>query len=377
MGVRMPSRGPFSAGDEPEWLERYLSGECTAAESARIEHWVAADPANAATLAAARRVWEATGPLPQRFSPDAALRAIRQRAHATVPHTRPRGVGSGATGLRALIPALGARAARPQSLMATMVVVALGAGLVVGSLRHRGSLASPGRVYTTAAGQRLSVTLIDGTRLTLAPASRVRLSADYGQGMVGRELELEGEAYFAVVHDAAHPFAVRAHGAVARDVGTAFDVRAYPEDAGMRVAVAEGVVAIGGVEVRAGDVATAADGRAAVAHAVDVATLTTWRQGGLAFRDTPLTDVARDIARTFGLRVTIADSGLGTRPITATFGSESVDDVLDEVTHLVGARYERMGQRVVIRRRIGQAGAAHEPVSPQPLQTARAGPALP
>ena len=59
-----------------------------------------------------------------------------------------------------------------------------------------------------------------------------------------REVELEGEAYFAVVHDAARPFAVRAHGAVATDVGTAFDVRAYPEDAGARIAVTEGAVAV-------------------------------------------------------------------------------------------------------------------------------------
>jgi len=64
------------------------------------------------------------------------------------------------------------------------------------------------REYTTAAGQRLSVTLDDGTQLTLAPASRVRLAAGYGEGRAtggsktrpygARELELEGEAYFAV-----------------------------------------------------------------------------------------------------------------------------------------------------------------------------------
>src|SRR5919107_4622478 len=58
-------------------------------------------------------------------------------------------------------------------------------------------------------------------------------------------MALEGEAYFDVVHDVKRPFTVHAGQMVAQDLGTRFTVRLYPEDAGARVVVREGRVAIG------------------------------------------------------------------------------------------------------------------------------------
>jgi hypothetical protein len=52
------------------------------------------------------------------------------------------------------------------------------------------------------------------------------------------------EAYFDVVYEQDRPFIVRAGDLVAKDLGTQFTVRAYPEDAGARVVVREGRVAI-------------------------------------------------------------------------------------------------------------------------------------
>ncbi len=304
-----------------------------------------------------------------------------------------------------------------------MVVIALGIGVAISSVWRRAAVASPGRTYATAAGQRLSVTLVDGTQLTLAPASRVRVAADYGQGPAARELELDGEAYVAVVHDTAHPFAVRTHGAVAWDVGTAFDVRAYPEDAGAKIAVAEGAVAVtvaggcpmgvrarispvalphllatrenasarsewgyapasastaagkGGpcsADARAGDVATVENEGVSVKHGADIAAHTAWRQGGLAFEDTPLREVVRDIHRAFGVKITVLDSALLGRPVTATFSDQPLDLVLDEVTRVVGARYEQTATGIVVRS--GIAGARSRQGAPRPpLMTARAG----
>lgn len=223
----------------------------------------------------------------------------------------------------------------------------------------------------TAAGQRLSVTLVDGTQFTLAPASRVGVAADYGRLGARRDVELEGEAYFVVAHDAAHPFAVRAHGAVARDIGTAFDMRAYPEDAGARIAVAEGAVVVRAemrrpgsrllspvspllshaAELRVGDVATISDVGIAVQHRADIAGLTGWMQGKLVFNGTPLGEAVREVGRMFGVRVTVADSVLATEPLNGAFDDATVDGVLDAITGVVGGRYERVGDTMVIRRR--------------------------
>ena len=97
-------------------------------------------------------------------------------------------------------------------------------------------------MYATAAGEREAVTLVDGTRVTLAPTSRLQLPADYGQA--GREMTLEGEALFEVMHNAAHPFRVRSGRVVTEDIGTRFAVRAWDNGAAVQVAVVEGRVGV-------------------------------------------------------------------------------------------------------------------------------------
>jgi ferric-dicitrate binding protein FerR (iron transport regulator) len=64
-----------------------------------------------------------------------------------------------------------------------------------------------------------------------------------GFGTSTREVFLEGQAFLRVRHDSTRPFVVNAGGTRAIDLGTAFEVRAYPNE-GVRVAVTEGVVEV-------------------------------------------------------------------------------------------------------------------------------------
>ena len=73
----------------------------------------------------------------------------------------------------------------------------------------------------------------------LAPESHLHLSRDYGHET--RAVTLEGEAAFLPTHDAKHPFMVRTAQAVTQDIGTTFEVSAYPEAPATRVVVAEEV----------------------------------------------------------------------------------------------------------------------------------------
>jgi transmembrane sensor len=255
------------------------------------------------------------------------------------------------SGLPSIWPrAIGGRAARPLSAIAAIVVVALGVSLlVVRSVSHHAVLPMPGREYATAAGQRLSVTLMDGTRLTLAPASRVQVAADYGRPAGAREVALEGEAYFAVAHDAVHPFAVRAHGAVARDIGTAFDVRAYPEDVGARIAVTEGAVAVSTAQLHAGDVATVTNSELIVEHQADVAAMISWTAGRLTFENTGMGDVVRELGRWYDVELRIATPALEAQHITATYTNQPIDAVMQLIAHALGATVERHGRTMVLR----------------------------
>ncbi len=350
--------------DDIDWalVGRAFAGELCPDARAAFDRWVAADPARARMVETLRAEWHRSAQLPllpaaeDPIDRTAALQVLRQRMSAVasmqhphaVPHLRPQGVG-GEWWHRVPIPAVGRRAVRSLPVVAGMLLVALGIGLAVHSLSGRNTLASLRHGYATATGQRLSVTLVDGTQLTLAPASRVHLAADYGRGAAGREVELEGEAYFAVAHDAAHPFVVRARGAVARDVGTAFDVRAYPEDAEARIAVAEGVVAVtNATQLRAGDVAMVGGGAVTVEHGVDVKSLAGWRAGRLVFERIPLGQVVRDLSRWYGADIRVRDSALADQRVSVTFGEPTVASALALLAPVAGARVERAGSAYML-----------------------------
>lgn len=117
------------------------------------------------------------------------------------------------------------------------MMIAIGLGLAYTVTPKSSTL----REYATHVGERRIVLLQDGTRLTLGPLSRVRIAPDYGRR--SREVTLNGEAYFAVVHDSRHPFAVLTNNVTITNVGTEFNVRGYNGE--VRVAVAKGEVMIG------------------------------------------------------------------------------------------------------------------------------------
>ncbi|MEG3084363.1 FecR domain-containing protein [Sphingomonas sp. PB2P12] len=174
----------------------------------------------------------------------------------------------------------------------------------------------------TRAGERRTVALDDGSSILLAGASKVTLDAnDPRLATVDR-----GEMLFRVRHDAARPFAVRVDGLRLIDLGTVFDVKTA---AGRTVvAVAEGAVMVDpdGAAMRlAPGQAVVADGTTLVRRAVDVADVGGWHAGRLAFDDVPLSEVAADLSRHLGRRVTAAPA-IARRTFRGTLNVTTVAD---------------------------------------------------
>ncbi|TDO21862.1 FecR family protein [Pedobacter duraquae] len=94
----------------------------------------------------------------------------------------------------------------------------------------------------SAKSPRKTVILSDGTIITLAVNSTIRMSPDFVSGQ--RELWLNGEAFFNVKHDRAHPFVVHTAFNDIKVLGTTFNVRAYSVDKTMETALIHGSVRI-------------------------------------------------------------------------------------------------------------------------------------
>jgi len=156
----------------------------------------------------------------------------------------------------------------------------------------------------TAAGQRRTVSLGDGSTAALNGATRLIL--DHANP---RFAELEaGEATFNIRHDAADPFVVAAGDHRIEDVGTAFNM---VHDGGrLTVEVIEGAVRYhrreAAISLTAGQIlAVREEGGRPLVGRRDPHAMAGWRHGQLSFHDMPLNIVARDLARSLGTEVSV------------------------------------------------------------------------
>ncbi|HTA73439.1 MAG TPA: FecR domain-containing protein [Gemmatimonadaceae bacterium] len=321
---------------EPDWvlLERVAVGKGSDADRAAVEQWIGSDPDRRrlfdqiARIAAATRQLSAPRLAQPHFDAAASLARARKRL------SRPRRMGWRVSDRW------------PLAAIAAGLVVAISLGVAIGTRSRRRE--AP-RVFVTARGQRATLRLDDGTQVVLAPASRLMVD--------GRSATLDGEAFFTVVHDPRTPFVVHAGRVMATDKGTRFDVRAYPEDSTVRVAVDEGQVAVTAVAgntqpiaLAGGDAATVTpSGEAAVDRGVE--NIGAWTTGRLELHNTPAREAVRALARWYDVDLRLGDSTLAAVPLTASFRDEPVDEVLHIVAVTLGARVRWSGRTVILVRR--------------------------
>lgn len=350
-----PTDAKSSAEVNADWaaIGAFLAGEPDAGQVASVEAWLATHRADARLVAlvadrAERLRQQADIPV----DTEVALRAVRARIAAD-PSARPDlRVQSGGFPRRMQEPR--ALAARPKR-WALGVALAAGVAAVVAVSQLWGRGEGTPREYRTAVGQRDSVRLPDGSLVVLAPASRLTLTSSFGRP--ARDVELEGAAYFEVVHNATQPFTVRAGGADVRDLGTAFSVKTGREGS-VSVVVTQGVVSVeraaagadsvAPVELQAGDRVVLSGGRVAVARGVVTAEDVAWTRGRLTYRDTPMREVQVDLQRWYGVDLQITDSTLANRTLTATFQGDSAAQVVRLIALALGAEAIRRGDAVLL-----------------------------
>ena len=339
-----------------ELLERYLSGEVNSDERERVEAWLAEDPERWAKLAALGDTLAdaaLSGPALEQ-----AKAEVWTRLAAEVPDvgrvTGPPGRRGGRVRSREFAPA----SRRPwlttaQLVAALVLAVAGGSALGMVLLRWRNSApAEAERVATTAPGQRAVFQLADGTRVMLGVASELRYPARFAGG--SRQVTLEGEAYFEVAHDERRPFAVRAGDLIAKDLGTEFTVRAYPEDDGARVVVREGRVAIRAAAsgstapervVAAGQLGHLGGAGEPTVEAADTAAWFAWIEGRLVFANTPLREAVQQIERARDVEIHLSSPEIGERRFTTSFRDESASAILQVIGTGLGLDVEQTDSR--------------------------------
>ena len=342
---------------------RYLGGELSPAERLAFERWIEARPGRREEMVIIRRLWEDAGAVPTAAAVDGMWRLLSARM---------RTAESGAVGgPAALVPDERVRPRRvtivpltpkpsrwrPAALVAAAAVVVVSLTLADRNRTARQAVAPPppAREFRTAPGQRATVQLRDGSRVELGVAS-VMIVEPFTDS--SRNVTLEGEAMFDVVHDERRPFRVHSAGTITEDLGTRFGIRAYAGDSVVRVFVTSGVVSVRSVAtqdapsvLQVGQLARLDPrGTVTVETNVDTARYLAWTGGRVVLRSESLRNAAVEIGRWHDVTITIPDERVARMRITADMRLGSLEQTLNAVTIPLNLRYELSEQGAVILR---------------------------
>lgn len=163
-------------------------------------------------------------------------------------------------------------------------------------------------------GKHVLLTLSDGSVLNVNAGTRVVYPQTFGKDK--REIFVEGEIFIDVKRQAGKPFVVRTSRFEVNVLGTAFNVRAYPDDRMAEVVLQRGRVEICDeeryvVSMQPDELVALSDGQYAGKHPVDAADYVSWTQGILTFRNERLGEVVRRLSRFYGRDVTCTPESEG------------------------------------------------------------------
>jgi ferric-dicitrate binding protein FerR (iron transport regulator) len=327
-------------------LDRYLAGAVSTEEHAQITAWLAQNPEWAKSVRVIRTMPLVEGLPP--FVGDVAgdLDRVRTAINAEAAEALRRGARGRSKGY-----GLG-RQSLPRMLAAfTVVLIVLASAGVEFGRRHGWPERSNPTFsrYTTRAGQRLVVTLADGSRVILAPQTELIVSPHFGR--TNRVVSILGEGHFTVTPTKDSPFIVRTGRASTRVLGTAFDVLYDSETQNVRVAVIAGRVAFGmhsGTVLSAGTVAEIRDSTVVVHPDADMTPYNEWPAGRLRFRNAAVGDVLSAVGRWYGVKFRLQDSAMAHDRVTITFDYPSRADALTAIKVLLNVSMAFNGDVVTL-----------------------------
>jgi transmembrane sensor len=316
-------------------IDRYLSGEATEAEAARVRAWLAA-----------------------RSDDEHLARWLRQGSSRSRPEIDVEHAWQ-AVMLRAPSQSITIRRVAPWRRYAALIAAACILA-VIGLWKfgvpqtQRATREVAWHEVSAPPGQRVTIALPDKSTMTLGPGSHARYANPSDDA--GRNVYLDGEAYFAVAHSSASPFRVHAGHALFEDVGTRFTVRAYRDDMSPIAVVLEGEIVLrrdgdqkrDSARVRAGMIGRMAPDGALSARRVDTLAYVAWRDGRFTIDDRRLDETATILGRWFDVDVRLADRSMVAQRVTLDVPNASLASALDVLSTALDLDVRREGRVITL-----------------------------
>lgn len=312
-------------GIDSDLLARFIAGEADSAQRAAVEAWAAAAPENARELERMRSLWDLGADT--QAVPEVNVEAAWSRLESRIAEAEGKG---------RVVPLHRIRWQRWAAAAAVVVAVLVAARWIMQPAQERyAAIANP-----------MKAVLADSSAIVLSPGTTI--AARMGRQ---RSVTLKGEAYFAVRRDEARPFVIDAGDVRVTVLGTAFTVSAYDT-----ADVVEVRVRNGRVRVEAGpDTLTLTAGQHAryrksrhLLERTPAPPAEAWGWRILHFDRAPLDEVARQLERSYKVRLTFASASIARCTLTAEFDDEPIEVILGVIADTFSLTLTRDGDRYVL-----------------------------
>ncbi|MEC7263557.1 MAG: FecR domain-containing protein [Bacteroidota bacterium] len=199
-------------------------------------------------------------------------------------------------------------------------------------------------VKTTEWGQKLNVTLADGTQVRLNSGSILKYPSRFEGNL--RRVELIGEAFFDVAKNPNKPFVIESGEVRTTVLGTSFNVDTYPDNDQIAVTVATGKVKVASQE---NEIILEPNEqgvfhkktRSMTKERVDTSTALNWKEGVIHFEDVPLSQALKTLEKWYGVSFVLENKYAGNCHISASYNNELLSTIMESIVFAKkGLRYE-------------------------------------
>lgn len=164
-------------------------------------------------------------------------------------------------------------------------------------------------VAATPRGGTYTITLPDGSKVWLNAASSLQFPSSFSKS-VNRTVVLNGEAYFEISKDKAHPFIVKTGKQEVEVLGTQFNINSYNDEPDTKTTLVEGSVKVSMTAGSQPQTRILVPGQQSVVRGaqinlnqVDLKQAVAWKNGHIEFHDADIYTIMRQLSRWYNVEV--------------------------------------------------------------------------
>ncbi len=321
--------------DIDELIGKYLAQEASAEEVAFIRSWMEKSEVNRKYFEQFKTIFDnaATVKSIPQFDTDAAWNKLRSK------------IRDGATG--------NVRTLKPNTLnlvwrIAASVILVAGVGYFARQMFRNSESSRVIQIATKT--ETLADTLPEGSSVFLN--KETQLTYSFNRKEKQHIVNLKGEAYFDIAHDATKTFIIEAEGVYIKDIGTAFNVKAYPEQNTIEVAVEEGEVifytdSIAGISLLAGEKGVYNKLTKTFTAQKPEPNITSYKTKQFLFRDSDLGSVVEALNGIYKKQIVIDDRLKNCR-LTVSFNHENIELIADVIAETLGLSVKSSDKQIIL-----------------------------